>query len=161
MKKLIFIILLSFGLFSCGSKKETTKDKEVIIKVDTFKVEKVVEKEVIKTEKVIDTFIVELPCDEKGNIKDFDRKIKTSGGMVRVYSRNGKVFAEMILEATENSKINSSEKEYKSKVYIKTRKVTYEKTYTKYKERIWLWLWFLGSIAYIVYKVKKYFSPIV
>jgi hypothetical protein len=160
MKKLIFIIFLTSGIWSCGLKKQTTNKTETITKIDTIKVEKIVEKEVVKTEKIVDTFEVEVPCDEKGQIKDFDRKIKTSAGMVHVYSKNGKVFAKLIIEATENGKTTTTEKEKKSSFNENKKDKSSEIVVTKYKERMWLWYWFIASIIFIIYRLKKYFSPI-
>lgn len=161
MKKLILLtILLSLTTWSCRTKKETIIETVTVTKIDTVQVEKIVEKEVIKTEKVVDTFEVEVPCDEKGQIKDFDRKIKTSSGMVHVYSKNGKVFAKLIIEATENGKTTTTEKEKKTSLNDKNKDKSSEIVVTKYKERMWLWYWFGASIIYIIYRLKKYFSPI-
>jgi hypothetical protein len=161
MKKAILLtILLCLTIWSCGSKKETTTQTVTITKIDTVKVEKIVEKEVVKTEKVVDTFEIKVPCDEKGQIKDFDRKIKTSAGMVHVYSKNGKIFAKLIIEATENGKSTTTEKEKKTSINQKDKDKSSEIIITKYKERMWLWYWFGASIIYIIYRLKKYFSPI-
>lgn len=161
MKKIILLtILFSLTIWSCGSKKETTTQTVTITKIDTVEVEKIVEKEVVKTEKVVDTFEVEVPCDEKGQIKDFDRKIKTYAGMVHVYSKNGKVFAKLIIEATENGKTTTTEKEKKTSLNEKDKDKSSKIVVTKYKERMWLWYWFGASIIYIIYRQKKYFSPI-
>lgn len=162
MKKIILLtILLSLTIWSCRTKKETVIETVTITKVDTVQVEKIIEKEVIKTEKVVDTFEIEVPCDEKGQIKDFDRKIKTSGGMVHVYSKNGKVFAKLIIEASEKAKTNTTEKKKNTSLNEKEKDKSSEIIITKYKERMWLWYWFAASIIYIIYRLKKYFSPIV
>lgn len=161
MRKLILLtILFSLTIWSCRTKKETIIETLTITKFDTLEVEKIVEKEVVKTEKVVDTFEVEVPCDKKGQIKDFDRKIKTSAGMVHVYSKNGKVFAKLIIEATENGKTTTSEKEKKTSLNEKDKDKSSKIVVTKYKERWWLWVWFFSSLVFIVYRLKK-INPII
>jgi hypothetical protein len=152
MKKILILICLSILIFSCAAKKETT-DKETvyITKTDTVKFEKIV----TKTEIVTDTVRVKVPCDEKGNIKDFSRKIKTSNGHALVYSKNGEIFAELYLGSTENS-TEAKEKIKTEYIYKDKFKTIYKTLYT---ERWWLWAWFIGSLIYILWKIYLFFQP--
>ena len=80
--------------------------------------------------------------------------------MVHVYSKNGKVFAKLIIEATKNGKSTTIEKEKKTSLNENKKDKSSEIVVTKYKERMWLWYWFIGSIIFIIYRLRKYFSPI-
>ena len=158
MKNLILTVFIAVLFCSCGTTKKVTKEKEFIYITDTTEVEKEVIKIVTVTEKVTDTLEVKLPCDETGKLKDFSRKIKTASGTVKVWSKNGSIFAELILEETKNSTETDKQKILKSKGYVYTKTITKYQTKTIYKERWWLWLWFGGSILYIAYKIYRFFT---
>ena len=144
MKK-ILIILLAISLFSCRSKKETIYEKEYLTVHDTIISEKIV----VKTERVTDTLTIEQPCDEKGIIKPFSRKIKTDAGFVYVYSKNGSIHAELDFKGTESVKENKAEIKY-----IDREKIVYkDKLITKYKCSWWFFLPYL----YFIYRIYLFF----
>lgn len=154
MKKNFIFLTLTIGLLfgSCRAKKESIeKEKEYVYIHDTITNDKVI----IKTEKITDTLVVELPCNEKGELKDFSRKIKTNGGYVYVYSKNGKIFAEMHLDGT----FNSTEKNKKVQLKYVYRDKEKKVYITKYIERWWLWGWFIVTILFIIYKIINFFKP--
>jgi hypothetical protein len=128
MKNLL--ILLTFVLFSCASKKEVKTEKLEHFKTDTIIREKIV----VKTETIIDTFSIDKPCDEKGVLKDFNQRILTGAGFVHVWSNEGKIHAKLHLKET----LNVNDKEKIVKIEYKDKIITKEVFKTKYKERWYL-----------------------
>jgi hypothetical protein len=145
MKKII-IILLAISLFSCRAKKEITIEKEYLTVHDTIISEKIV----VKTERVTDTLTIEQPCDEKGIIKPFSRKIKTDAGFVYVYSKNGSIHAELDFKGTEQVKENKAEIKHTNK----DKSSKSDKLITKYKYPWWLFLPYL----YFIYRIYLFFK---
>lgn len=149
MKKLITLLII-ISLFSCRTKKEVVYEKEYIIQNDTILKDKLV----IKTEKVTDTLRIDVPCNEDGKINDFSRKIKTSGGFVNVYSKNGKLFADIEIKGTENKFENKEKISYIYKDKIIDRDVEV----IKFRYPLWLILTLVGSILINLYLLKNRFS---
>jgi len=137
-------------LTSCRSKKETVYEKEYLTVHDTV----IKEKLIIKTEKVTDTFEIEKPCSEKGEIKPFNQKILTDAGFVHVYSRNGKIYAKLDIKGTEQLK----EKEVEIKYIEKEKIVLKDKLITKYKYPIWLVVWFIFTLIFFLYRFYRIFK---
>ena len=147
MKKIILILAFLIFLIGCKTKQKTVYEKEYLTTIDTIYKDKLV----IKTEKVTDTLIIEEPCDDKGQIKDFSRKIKTSKGFVYVYSKNGKLRAELELQGTEDVK----EKEQKTKIVYKDKVKEVEVIVTKYLWPVWFVVLFLVSLFINFLYIKK------
>lgn len=146
MKKLILICIL-VSLIGCKTKQKTVYEKEYLTTIDTIYKDKLV----IKTEKVTDTLIIEEPCDDKGQIKDFSRKIKTSKGFVYIYSKDGKLRAELELQGSEDVK----EKEQKTKIVYKDKVKEVEVIVTKYRWPIWFVVLLLASLFINFLYIKK------
>ena len=146
MKKLILICIL-VSLIGCKTKQKTVYEKEYLTTIDTIYKDKLV----IKTEKVTDTLIIEEPCDDKGQIKDFSRKIKTSKGFVYIYSKDGKLRAELELQGTEKIK----EKEQKTKIVYKDKVKEVEVIVTKHRWSVWFVVLFLVSLFINFLYIKK------
>jgi len=99
--RILTILFILFAIISCKTNKVETQ--KTIIKVDTFRTEKIVH--IYDTIK--DTLIVENPCDSSGILTRFYSKITIPQGRIIIRSYNGKI------EATIN--IDSLKSIYESK----------------------------------------------
>ena len=80
-KKVVFLILIGF-FYNCVSKKIVTKET---IKRDSI----YILKDRFITKQVNDTIVINEVCDTLGNLKSFDRVIKTNNVKVSLKSVNG------------------------------------------------------------------------
>ena len=124
MKKLIFIILI--GLFyGCRAKKIVTKE---VIKRDSI----YIIKDRYITKSINDTIVVRDVCDSVGNLKSFDRVIKTNNVKVALKSVNGTIKATVNIDSLVNSKVQEFKQNYQAKTEIKE--------ITKYRTPFWVWV---------------------
>lgn len=100
-KYLILILLFT----SCVAKKTKIEYKERILR-DTVSVFK----DRIISKQVIDTLLVEKPCDSLGNLKDFEKTIKTDIAEVKLTNNNGSIQATVNIDSIQQV----WEKEFKS-----------------------------------------------
>jgi hypothetical protein len=85
------------------------------------------------TKQVNDTILIEQPCDTLGNLKDFDRQIRSGGVKVSLKSVNGNIKATVDIDSIVNSKITEFKQNYKSEVQIKEIEIV--------RNRVPLWVY--------------------
>jgi len=137
LKNTSYIFLLLFFFTSCIAKKSTIEYKERIVK-DSVYVYK--DKEVIK--EITDTLIVESPCDSLGNLKAFNKEIRTPKTAITLKSINGKI--EIVYKQDEI--ITSNIKE----VVISSDKVKQSKDVDTLRYRYPLWLILTALISVLL-----------
>ena len=121
MQKLI-IILACIAFISCKPSKSITEYKEVL-RIDTIKSEKVVE----KFRAVHDTLVITNPCDSSGLLSTFYSRLILPNGSVTIKSEKGQIKATIDIDSMrqeiENNYRNSQVKwiEYRDKEVIKYR----------------------------------------
>ena len=146
IKRLFFFTVLFISLFSsCVAKKTTTEYKEVV-KMDSI----YITNDRYITKQVNDTILIEQPCDTLGNLKDFDRQIRSGGVKVSLKSVNGSIKATMNIDSIVNSKITEFKQNYKSEIQIKEIEII--------RNRVPFWVWgiiiFEGLIILLLFKFK-------
>jgi hypothetical protein len=125
MKKLA-ILLACVTFISCKPTKTITEYKEVV-KIDTFKSEKVVE----RFRAIHDTLTIVNPCDSSGVLSNFYSKLILPQGKVVIRSVGGNIQASIDIDSMrneiENNYRNSQVKwiEYRDKEVIKYRVPTW------------------------------------
>jgi hypothetical protein len=125
MQKLI-IFLACVAFVSCKPNKTITEYKEVV-KIDTFKSEKIVE----RFKAVHDTLTITNPCDSSGLLSNFYSKLVLPQGRVIIRSSGGNIKATIDMDSmrieSENNYRNSKVKwiEYRDKEVIKYRVPTW------------------------------------
>lgn len=144
MKKLIIILLLLAS--SCVAKKTTIEYKERI-KLDTVSV--FVDREVIKS--VIDTLVVEKPCDSLGNLKDFEKTIKTEKAEVTLKSVKGNIEVSVNIDSLVNEKITKFKQSYKREVDTKEVEIV------RYTYPLWLIFSLIVSVLINLVLLKSKF----
>jgi len=105
MKKLTFLFIL-FAIISCKTSK--VENQKTIIKVDTFRTEKIVH----IYNSVKDTLIVENPCDSSGILTRFYSKITIPQGRIIIRSYKGSIKATIDIDSIKNV----YEKQYQSRL---------------------------------------------
>jgi len=105
MKKLTFLFIL-FAIISCKTSK--VENQKTIIKVDTFRTEKIVH----IYDSVKDTLIVENPCDSSGILTRFYSKITIPQGRIIIRSYKGSIKATIDIDSIKNI----YEKQYQSRL---------------------------------------------
>jgi hypothetical protein len=125
MRKLV-ILLACVALSSCKHTKTLTEYKE-ILKTDTIKTEKIVE----KFRAVHDTLVIPFPCDSTGILTSFYSRLILPNGSVTIKSDKGQIKATIDIDSMrqeiENNYRNSQVKwiEYRDKEVIKYRVPTW------------------------------------
>lgn len=141
-----FIILLAcVAFFSCKPSKTITEYKEVV-KIDTFKSEKVVE----RFRAIHDTLLIVNPCDSTGLLSDFYSKLVIPQGKIIIRSLGGNIQASVNIDSMRTE----IENQYKSKL---GRIIEYrDKEVIKYRVPTWvvilLFVEFLVLIAWLYIK---------
>jgi hypothetical protein len=105
MKNLIFLLLI-FAIISCKTSK--VENQKTIIKVDTFRTEKIVH----IYNSIKDTLIVENPCDSSGILTRFYSKISIPQGRIIIRSYKGNIKATIDIDSIKNI----YEKQYQSRL---------------------------------------------
>jgi hypothetical protein len=127
MRKIILLIIINL-LFSCVSKKIVTETKEVIKRDSIYIV-----KDRFVTKQVNDTIVINKVCDTLGNLKSFDRVIKTNNVKVTLKSVKGSIQATVDIDSLVNERIREFKENYQSKTETKEVKIT------KYRIPFWVW----------------------
>ena len=109
MKKLTFLFILC-TLISCRTSK--VEYQKTIIKVDTFRTEKIVH----IYDSVKDTLIVENPCDSSGILTRFYSKITIPQGRIIIRSYKGSIKATIDLDSVANVYDSKYKAKYKNEV---------------------------------------------
>ncbi len=141
-KKIVLLILIGF-FYNCVSKKLVTEKKEVI-KIDSI----YILKDRFITKQVNDTIVITEVCDTLGNLKSFDRVIKTNNVKVALKSVNGSIEATVNIDSIVNSKIQEYKKSYRSKTEIKE--------ITKYRVPFWVWavIFLEALVIFILFRIN-------
>jgi len=125
MRKLV-ILLACVALSSCRHTKTLTEYKEVL-KTDTIKSEKIVE----KFRAVHDTLIIPFPCDSSGILSTFYSRLILPNGSVTIKSDKGQIKATIDIDSMRNEMQNNYRNsqvkwiEYRDKEVIKYRVPTW------------------------------------
>lgn len=141
-----FIILLAcVAFFSCKPTKTITEYKEVV-KIDTFKSEKVVE----RFRAIHDTLLIVNPCDSTGLLSDFYSKLVIPQGKIIIRSVGGNIQASVNIDSMRTE----IENQYKSKL---GRIIEYrDKEVIKYRVPTWvvmlLFIQFIALVAWLYLK---------
>ena len=143
MKKIIFIILVSI-ISGCASKKTIVEYKDRLV-IDTISIFK----DRIISKQVIDTLVIESPCDTLGNLKDFEKTIKTEIVEVRLVNNNGNI------QATVN--IDSIQQVWEKKFKSSFKRDTKIKEVEIIRNRIpfWLIILLIASIGFNILLLKR------
>ena len=136
MRKIIFILIIS-TLYGCVSKKVITETKEVVKRDSIYII-----KDRFITKQVNDTITIDKPCDSLGNLKSFDRVIKTNNVKITLKSVKGNIQATVNIDSIVNSRIVEFKQKYKSKVQVKETEVV--------RYRTPLWVWFVITLEALV-----------
>jgi len=143
MKKLTFLFIL-FAIISCKTSK--VENQKTIIKVDTFRTEKIVH----IYDSVKDTLIVENPCDSSGILTRFYSKITIPQGRIIIRSYKGSIKATIDIDSIKNI----YEKQYQSR--LKDNKhITFERIV---REVIPTWAIIIMLIQGLLISVWIYFK---
>ena len=142
MKKLIIILLI---VSSCNAKKSSIEYKERIVK-DTI----IVNKERLVTQQIIDTLLVEKPCDSLGNLKEFDKEIRTEKAKVKLKSVEGNIEVSINLDSIVDQKIIEFKSTYKNNTDTKEVEVI------RYKYPLWLILTAVFSIVINLILLRRF-----
>jgi hypothetical protein len=128
MRKIIFILIIS-TLYGCVSKRVVTETKEIVKRDSIYII-----KDRFITKQVNDTITIDKPCDSLGNLKSFDRVIKTNNVKITLKSVKGNIQATVNIDSIVNSRIVEFKQKYKSKVQVKETEVV------RYRTPLWVWL---------------------
>ena len=145
MKKLA-ILLACVAFISCKPNKTITEYKEVV-KIDTFKSEKVVE----RFKAIHDTLLITNPCDSSGLLSNFYSKLVIPQGKVVIRSLNGNIQASVDIDSMRNE-IENNYRNSKVK-WIEYR----DKEVIKYRVPMWVvWLLLIEFLALIAWLYLKF-----
>ena len=106
MTNKLTILFILFAIVSCKTGK--VESQKTIIKVDTFRTEKIVH----IYNSVKDTLIIENPCDSLGLLTRFYSKITIPQGKIIIRSYKGSIKATIDIDSIKNV----YEKQYQSKL---------------------------------------------
>lgn len=106
MTNKLTILFILFAIVSCKTSK--VESQKTIIKVDTFRTEKIVH----IYNSVKDTLIIENPCDSSGILTRFYSKITIPQGKIIIRSYKGSIKATIDIDSIKNV----YEKQYQSKL---------------------------------------------
>lgn len=143
MKKLIFFFIF-VASFSCATKKTSVEYKEKVL-IDTVRVFK----DRIISKMVIDTLTIESPCDSLGNLKEFEKTIKTDIAKIVLSNRNGKIQARINIDSIKQVREKVFKSTVKKEVQVKEVKVV------KFKVPLWIVVLLLSSVAFNVVLLRK------
>ena len=116
MTNKLAILLLIFTIISCKTSKVETQKS--IIKIDTFRTEKIVH----IYNSVRDTLIIENPCDSLGLLTRFYSKITIPQGKIIIRSYKGSIKATIDIDSIKSI----YEKQYQSKLE-ENENITFER----------------------------------
>ena len=145
IKKIVYLVFILF-LFNCKAKKTVVEYKERIVK-DTVNVFK----ERLVTKQVIDTLLIEEPCDSLGNLKEFEKEIRTEKAKVTLKSVDGNIRVDVNLDSIVNQRISEFKATYNKEKEIKEVEIV------RYKYPLWLVLLCLLSIFINIVLLKLKF----
>ena len=146
MTNKLAILLLLLTIISCKTSKVETQKS--IIKIDTFRTEKIVH----IYNSVRDTLIIENPCDSLGLLTRFYSKITIPQGKIIIRSYKGTIKATIDIDSIKNV----FEKQYQSKLK-ENEHITFERIV---KEVIPTWAILTMLIQGLLISVWVYFKYI-
>jgi len=146
MTNKLAILLILLTIISCKTSKVETQKS--IIKIDTFRTEKIVH----IYNSVRDTLIIENPCDSLGLLTRFYSKITIPQGKIIIRSYKGTIKATIDIDSIKNI----YEKQYQSKLK-ENENITFERIV---KEVIPTWAILTMLIQGLLISVWVYFKYI-
>ena len=144
MTNKLTILFILFAIVSCKTSK--VESQKSIIKIDTFRTEKIVH----IYNSVKDTLIIENPCDSSGILTRFYSKITIPQGKIIIRSYNGSIKATIDIDSIKNV----YEKQYQSKLK-ENEHITFERIV---KEVIPTWAILTMLIQGLLISVWVYFK---
>ena len=113
MKKIILLVLIGI-FYNCRSKKVVTEFKEVVKRDSIYII-----KDRYITKSINDTIVIDKACDSLGNLKSFDRVIKTNNLKISLKSVKGTIQATVNIDSIVNSRIQEFKQKYQTKTEVK------------------------------------------
>ncbi|CAB4148227.1 hypothetical protein UFOVP520_6 [uncultured Caudovirales phage] len=144
MTNKLTILFILFAIVSCKTSK--VESQKSIIKIDTFRTEKIVH----IYNSVKDTLIIENPCDSSGILTRFYSKITIPQGKIIIRSYKGSIKATIDIDSIKNV----YEKQYQSKLK-ENEHITFERIV---KEVIPTWAILTMLIQGLLISVWVYFK---
>lgn len=95
--------------------------------------------------------VVHDPCDEKGNLKPFNQKVKTEVAEVELINKNGNIEVKINIDSISNHYKSLYEKKYKNQSIEKSKVI--EKKIVPFK----FWLFLSISVIINLFLLKKIF----
>lgn len=145
--KLLLCLKTLLIISSCASKKKIITEKEYVTTIDTITVTHTIE----KIKRFTDTLVVPDPCDEKGNLKPFNKKVKTEVAEVELINNNGNIEVKINIDSISNHYKSLYEKKYNSQSIEKSKVV--EKKIVPFKFCLFLAI----SVIINIFLLKKIF----
>jgi hypothetical protein len=142
-----FLVLFAcVALSSCKHTKTLTEYKEVV-RIDTFKTEKEVE----KFRAVHDTLIIPFPCDSSGILSTFYSRLVLPNGSVTIKSDKGQIKATIDIDSMRNEIQNNYRNSQVKWIEYRDKEVI------KYKVPTWVvMLLFAEAIMLVAYLYVKF-----
>ena len=148
MRKIIFILIIS-TIYGCVSKRVVTETKEIVKRDSIYII-----KDRFITKQVNDTITIDKPCDSLGNLKSFDRVIKTNNVKITLKSVKGNIQATVNIDSIVNSRIVEFKQKYKSKVEVKELEII------RYRTPLWVWIVIALETLVILLLLKTIFASV-
>ena len=150
--KNVYLLIIIICLSSCVAKKTKIEYKERIQR-DTISVFQ--DRIVIKP--VNDTLVVESPCDSLGNLKDFDKVIKTEIADIKLINDKGNIKVSVKIDSIVNERVEKFKKSFEKEVD------QVEVEIVKFRYPIWMILSIIGltgiSILLVCLNIKNIQLP--
>ena len=143
MKKIILLILIGI-FYNCRSKKVVTEFKEVVKRDSIYII-----KDRYITKSINDTIVIDKACDSLGNLKSFDRVIKTNNLKISLKSVKGTIQATVNVDSIVNSKIQEFKQNYQTKTEIKEVEIV------RYRTPFWMWCVIVAQSLFIILFIKS------
>jgi len=143
MKKIILLTIIAF-FYNCRSKKVVTEIKEVVKRDSIYII-----KDRYITKSINDTIVIKDACDSLGNLKSFDRVIKSNNVKVSLKAVKGTIQATVNIDSIVNTRIKEFKQNYKSKTEIK------EKITIRYKTPFSMWCVIVAQTLIIILFIKS------
>ena len=143
-KKILFIIIIGF-FYGCKSKKIVTEKKKIVKRDSIYII-----KDRFITKQVNDTIVIKDVCDSVGQLKSFDRVIKTNNVKVALKSVNGTIKATVNIDSIVNSRVREFKQNYQAKTEIKETQIT------RYRTPFWVWVVMVleALVIFILFRIS-------
>ena len=144
-KEFIYITLVFILLSSCTAKKTVFQYKDRVVR-DTVNLYK----ERVVTKQVIDTLTIEQPCDSLGNLRNFEKEIRTENAKILLKSVKGNIQVNVNLDSIVNQKISKFKSTYEKQVEIKEVEII------RFKHPLWMIITLAISILlnFLLFRIR-------